>query len=1026
MKKKLLTLVMAFVFLTTQMSFLTGTKANAETGGSGAEIVVLGPNGQLIKDYTNKTNALEGLNEVIEKNGYLLVDNNNDGFIDGIKNKSNPQDESLMSKMVGSDWLGWMYTVNRNGEYDASSSWTGIKDFTLKTGDRLIFYYSYYGAAGSTMLANKIEFSKKISNTSINISLKNLDSWSGKETTLSFAEAKIDGKDVNVVDGNIKLENGLSEGLHTLEISDWVDNGGVPKIVADKFEFNIEKPSASVRVEGLNGTIVEGSAEGDNALEIVKAVLNKNNIPFTTAKSSWGSNYVDSINGLKEKNFKGFDGWLFYVKKPNMIVSPNVGMDGYIPDKGDNIVVYYGESATPYVNNIAFIPSSGSVIKENTKFKIKFSYKFTKWDVDANGNWIPSDTEAFIKNAIVNIDNLNYITDENGEIALEGLQKGTHTYKISGYNIDKLPTVVMDKGVFVIDNIHNPSMNFEDSKYDDLYDSDNTIIKKDLEKELNATLSYIKNNSKDTWASISLNKFGIKSDEEFIKSSAADIAKYGVKDYLNTDLERLILSLTANGYTPYNFAGHNLVEELFNRDLDEFLINDALFGLIVYKYSNVNESYNITREKLVDFILSKTLSYKSGENEIFGWALSGDKINPDITGGVINALSEFYQDNERVKAAVDKAVKSLSLLQNQSGYLADSYGVFSESISFTILGLTSIGINPEGVEFTKTKGDLFSGLLSFKGSSGQFKHSLEGKDNYIATEQALRALIAIKEYKKLGKYDFFKSSINARELPVYVFAEKNEPAPAEKKNNNTQNTGAKQTTNDIAEALIEEVTNKSLEFNVSNTKDEILKAIGEASDKAVIRVDASSNPVVEKDVFDAIKGQDKLIIFEINGFKWAFNGLDINKDTKNIDLSLNKEAEYKNEISSIVDNQEVVILSFKNNGVLPGKASITFKLDSNWLNGKDKNNLYLYYYNPDTKKTELVEGPLTLNENGEATIHIEHCSDYFITDKKIEAVKKVVKTQNSNRGLAIAGGTIAALGLALIVLMLKSKKEAIK
>ncbi|MEK6264259.1 MAG: hypothetical protein N2B06_05745, partial [Clostridium sp.] len=44
------------------------------------------------------------------------------------------------------------------------------------------------------------------------------------------------------------------------------------------------------------------------------------------------------------------------------------------------------------------------------------------------------------------------------------------------------------------------------------------------------------------------------------------------------------------------------------------------------------------------------------------------------------------------------------------------------------------------------------------------------KSNYTSTEQVLRALISLKEYKTPGKYDFYSSDINAKELPVFGVA----------------------------------------------------------------------------------------------------------------------------------------------------------------------------------------------------------------------------------------------------------------
>jgi len=143
-----------------------------------------------------------------------------------------------------------------------------------------------------------------------------------------------------------------------------------------------------------------------------------------------------------------------------------------------------------------------------------------------------------------------------------------------------------------------------------------------------------------------------------------------------------------------------------------------------------------------------------------------------MTGAAINALSEFYNTKPEVKAAIDAAVNTMSILQNESGYSVSQYGLASETTAFVILGLTSVGINPEGEKFTKGKGDLVSALLCFKAKDGGFKHLVEdGSSNYTSSEQSLRALIALRGYKTSGKYNFYSSNINSKELPVFVLGD---------------------------------------------------------------------------------------------------------------------------------------------------------------------------------------------------------------------------------------------------------------
>ncbi|MCX7951833.1 MAG: LPXTG cell wall anchor domain-containing protein, partial [Clostridiales bacterium] len=377
-----------------------------------------------------------------------------------------------------------------------------------------------------------------------------------------------------------------------------------------------------------------------------------------------------------------------------------------------------------------------------------------------------------IVGAIVTVDDKNYITDANGEISLDGLAKGEHSYKITGYNVDKVPTVVKDEGTFVIDGVNSPSLDYRDSSYSEVASKNNNIIVKDIQKDLNTTLSYIEKNQKDMWAFLSLNKFGKEVNNTLIEEAAAELKSYGIEEYTNTDIEKLIITLTAAGYSPYNFAGYNLVDELYNkRNLDKFLINDAIFGLIALDYTNDKSIYKITREKLVDYILKNSVTVNKNGKELYGWTLSSQMgINPDITGIALVALSPYMND-AKVKEAVNKAVDSLSKMQLESGYIPDNFGTFSETLSFVILGLTAVGENPEGVKFTKTNGDLYSALLSFRVQDGQFAHELGKKADYMATEQALRALIAISEFKKSGKYNFFENKVELSALKVYEVKE---------------------------------------------------------------------------------------------------------------------------------------------------------------------------------------------------------------------------------------------------------------
>lgn len=738
MKKRISYLFLVLFLIMAQLTVGADIKTKAAVNDFSVKVLVESYDKVLAEGTSTQSNALEAVEELLKSKSMGFNDNG----------KTYISEIAGVSSGTFKGWDGWLFTVNRNGEYLNTGS-NGINQITLRSGDKLILYYGNYGV---TNQVNKLDFSTQKAGENLNISMSN-NSYNTLTPINGLDKAIIDGKEYSVSGNVINVSGGLSYGKHVLQVSNFKSDG-CPNVVADNnivFDFG----GSYIRVEGLSDTIAEGYGHGKNLLERVLDVLGKNNIPYTL-NTQW--NYIDSINNIKEKKFGGYDGWMCYYKSESTIDSIASGMADIVPNNGDQYIVYYGDmGSTPFVNKAVFSPS---VVKAGEGFKVQFIWKHTPWG--------GSTTETNIANAIVTIDNTNYITDAKGEITVNGLSLGEHSYMISGYNVDKLPTVVKDKGTFVIDNYSTPSFETNPQQYNG---QDNSNIIKNVSGELNYIENYMKNNADDPWASLTMQKLGLKGGETYIKDNASSIISGELQYFSNADLEKLIMNLTAMGYTPYNFAGENLVSELLNRNESGLLINDAAFALLTYNYANIDESYNLTKEKLISFILSKKVTYNENGNKISGWTLSGSKINPDITGIVLNALAPYNDDSHpQVKQAISDAVNGLSLIQNENGYLSDNFGIFSESQSFAIMGLVSVGENPEGPKFTKSKGDLVSALISFKGDNGQYKHDLSGSNNYMATEEAFRAFYALNQYKAVGKYNFYTSNITARNLPVYNYS----------------------------------------------------------------------------------------------------------------------------------------------------------------------------------------------------------------------------------------------------------------
>ena len=202
-----------------------------------------------------------------------------------------------------------------------------------------------------------------------------------------------------------------------------------------------------------------------------------------------------------------------------------------------------------------------------------------------------------------------------------------------------------------------------------------------------------------------------------------------------TDNARVILALTAIGKDVTNVGGHNLLKGLDNMAyVQKQGINGPIFTLIALDSHNYPTMGDVTREKLIQVILDAQLT--DG-----GWNLSGENADPDMTAMAIQALAPYYKTNETVKAAVDKALEALSVLQRNDGGFGSWGTVNSESCAQVIVALTALGIDPTtDSRFVKNGSTVLGALAGFYVDGGGFKHTADGERNGMATEQGYYAL----------------------------------------------------------------------------------------------------------------------------------------------------------------------------------------------------------------------------------------------------------------------------------------------
>jgi LPXTG-motif cell wall-anchored protein len=215
------------------------------------------------------------------------------------------------------------------------------------------------------------------------------------------------------------------------------------------------------------------------------------------------------------------------------------------------------------------------------------------------------------------------------------------------------------------------------------------------------------------------------------------------------------------------------------------------------------------------------------------------------------------------------------------------------------------------------------------------------------------------------------------------------------------------------------------------------KELEEKPEGSTTNIDYREHPILDNSTFDAIKGQDKNIVLEDGIVTWTFNGKDITQEIKDIDLRVNiaKASETtstaKEAILETVKDGNVIVVSFAENGVLPGAAKVKVNLGSGWANKED---VYVYYFNPTTNKTEKIAGPLKADASGNVEFTITHNSDYIVADRDLEAVETQVQTETQAQGGSLVQtgspvdltvlytlGGLALLGGALLVFTKKKQ-----
>lgn len=220
----------------------------------------------------------------------------------------------------------------------------------------------------------------------------------------------------------------------------------------------------------------------------------------------------------------------------------------------------------------------------------------------------------------------------------------------------------------------------------------------------------------------------------------------------STEYSRVILALSAMGKDVTNVAGFDLLKNGFGSM--EFVtkqgLSGAVFALLALDAGKLEPpaGSDVTREALVGYILEN--EYPEG-----GWAIMGTQADVDATAQALQALAPYHHE-EKVATAIDRALLLLSERQTPEGGFYAWDGINSQTAAEVIVALTTLEIDIRtDSRFIKENGWLGSFLMEYYLGNGSFCITKGGKENALATDACLRALISILRFDN-GNSPFYE------------------------------------------------------------------------------------------------------------------------------------------------------------------------------------------------------------------------------------------------------------------------------
>ncbi len=236
----------------------------------------------------------------------------------------------------------------------------------------------------------------------------------------------------------------------------------------------------------------------------------------------------------------------------------------------------------------------------------------------------------------------------------------------------------------------------------------------------------------------------------------------------------------------------------------------------------------------------------------------------------------------------------------------------------------------------------------------------------------------------------------------------------------------------------EEKISEKFDFYSSEITPTIVSTIIAGESDVTITLDGTKN--ISKSLFDALKGTSRTLTIKTGDNEIIFKGKEI-KEGKNIDASISiSEVEDDIDLKELVKNG--IVLSFADNGELPGEATIRIKVTNQIKDKLDlTKDLYIYFYNEENKKLEKIDEKVKY-EKDYIEFVINHNSKFVLVDEEVtekeneitigtteekddkeEKEEDVTFLESNKMYVIIIGAAILIIFIVSIIVVIVNKKK---